>query len=124
MGRVAEGWKGFCAIANEEEDVKKLMTGWDRAVQFSVEGEDVPEFYVEIKGGVASFHEGKHPSPAFTLKGTEEIMWKLLTREEDPTRAYMAKKYTIEGSLADAVKFGAIGTAVGKAADKRGIKLG
>ena len=123
MGRVFEGWKGFCELANQTDDVKKLMTGWDRAVQFSVTGEDVPEFYVEIKGGVASLHTGKHASPAFTMKGNEEIMWKLLTREEDPTRAYMAKKYTIEGSLADAMKFGSIGSAVAKAADAKGIKL-
>lgn len=99
------------------------MTGWDKVVQFVVDGEDVPEFYVEIKGGVVSFHEGKHPSPAFTMKGPEEIMWKLLTREEDATRAFMAKKYTIVGSLADAMKFGSIAAAVAKTAEAIGLKL-
>lgn len=118
MGRVADGWKAFVDVANTCEPAKKLMTGWDRVVQFSVEGEDVPEFYVEVKGGVASFSQGKHASPSFTMKGPEEIMWKLLTREEDATRAYMAKKYTIEGSLADAMKFGSIGNEVAKVAPK------
>ena len=123
MGRVANGWKLFCEFANGVDEAKKLMTGWDRAIQFSVTGEDVPEFYLQVKDGAISFNEGKHASPAFTMKGTEEIMWKLLAREEDPTKAYIAKKYTIEGSLAEAMKFGSIANAVAKAADAAGIKI-
>ncbi len=118
MGRVAEGWKTFVELANSIEEAKKLMQGWDKVIQFVVDGEDTPEFYIEIKGGQATFNVGKHEKPNFTMKGGEEIMWKLLTREEDATRAFMAKKYTIEGSLADAMKFGKIGQEVGKKAPK------
>ncbi|TDA31109.1 MAG: hypothetical protein DSO03_05510 [Hadesarchaea archaeon] len=52
--------------------------------------------------------------------GNKDIMWKLLTREEDPTRAFMAKKYSIQGSLADAMKFGKIGQEVAKSAPSFG----
>lgn len=119
MGRVSEGWKVFCELANESEEAKKLMAGWGKVVQFVVDGETPPEFYIDCAGGAASFSEGKHASPSFTMKGSAEIMGKLLTREEDATKAYMAKKYTIEGSLADAMKFGQIGNAVAKTAEAK-----
>ncbi|MEM2866256.1 MAG: SCP2 sterol-binding domain-containing protein [Candidatus Hadarchaeales archaeon] len=116
MGEVAEGWKMFAELANQNEGAKKLMQGWDKVVQFVVDGEDVKEFYLEFKGGQVTFNVGKHPSPAFTMIGNKDIMWKLLTREEDATRAFMAKKYSIQGSLADAMKFGKIGQEVAKTA--------
>jgi putative sterol carrier protein len=89
------------------------MAGWNKVVQFIIEGED--DFYIAFEDGKATFHDGKHEKPNVTLKGPEEIFYKMLTRELDQTRAYFAKKYTIEGSMADAMKFGRIGTAVAKA---------
>ena len=113
MGRVVDGYKEFVKLANKNAEAKGLMAGWDRVVQFIVEGED--DFYITIKGGQASLTVGVHESPNVTLKGPEEVMYKMLTRELDPTRAYFAKQYTIEGSMSDAMKFGRLGTAVAKA---------
>ena len=112
MGRVMDGYKDFARLINEVPEAKQLVTGWDRVVQFVVEGEG--EFYIQTQGGAASFHEGTHASPNVTLKGSEEVFYKMLTRELDQTKAYFAKQYTIEGSMADAMKFGRIGTAVAK----------
>lgn len=115
MGKVADGWKKAVEIANSMDAAKKLLQQWgDKAVQFVVEGEDPKEFYVEAKGGVASFHVGRHPSPAFTMEGNADIMWKLLTREEDAVRAFMAKKYAVKGSLSESIKFRKILEEVGK----------
>jgi putative sterol carrier protein len=50
-----------------------------------------------------------------TLKGSEEVFYKMLTGELDQTRAYFAKQYTIEGSMSDAMKFGRLGPAARKA---------
>jgi len=112
MGRVVDGYKQFVDLANKNAEAKGLMAGWDRIVQFIVTGDD--NFYIEIKGGQASLTVGVHKSPSVTLKGPEEVFYKMLTRELDATRAYFAKQYSIEGSMSDAMKFGRIGTAVAK----------
>lgn len=113
MGRVMDGYKELADRANAVDEAKNAMAGWNKVVQFEVEGEG--DFYIKFENGAASFHEGKHESPNVTLKGPEEIFYKMLTRELDQTRAYFAKQYTISGSMADAMKFGRIGTAVAKA---------
>jgi putative sterol carrier protein len=113
MGRVMDGYRELAKRANEVDEAKGLMAGWNKVIQFIVEGEG--EFYIKFENGTASFHEGKHEKPDVTLKGPEEVFYKMVTRELDATRAYFAKQYTIEGSMADAMKFGRIGTAVAKA---------
>jgi len=113
MGRVIDGYKEFARLINEVPEAKQVITGWDRVVQFIVVGEG--DFYIQTQGGQATFNLGKHASPNVTLKGSEEVFYKMLTRELDQTKAYFAKQYTIEGSMGDAMKFGRVGTAVGKA---------
>jgi putative sterol carrier protein len=113
MGKVADGYKQFVELANKNAEAKGVMTGWDRVVQFIISGDD--NFYIETKGGVASFNLGVHKSPQVTLKGPADVFGKMLTGELDQTRAYFAKQYTIEGSMSDAMKFGRIGTALAKA---------
>ena len=112
MGKVVDGYKQFVEQANKNAEAKGLMAGWDRVIQFIITGDD--NFYIESKGGVASFNLGVHKSPHVTLKGPADVFNKMLTRELDQTRAYFAKQYTIEGSMSDAMKFGRIGTAVAK----------
>jgi len=112
MGRVKDGYKQFAKYINEVPEAKQLITGWDRVIQFVVDGEG--DFYIQTQGGTASFNEGKSPSPNVTLKGSEEVFYKMLTRELDQTKAYFAKQYAIEGSMGDAMKFGRVGSAVAK----------
>jgi len=113
MGRVVDGYKEFARLANEVDEAKGIMTGWDKVIQFVVEGDD--NFYIKTEGGTASFHLGEHESPNVTLEGPEEIFHKMLTGELDQTRAYFAKQYSIKGSMGDAMKFGRLGPAVRKA---------
>ncbi|MBS7621353.1 SCP2 sterol-binding domain-containing protein [Candidatus Bathyarchaeota archaeon] len=112
MGRLKDGYQEFTKRANEVAEAKSLMAGWNKVIQFIAEGEG--DFYIKFENGVATFHEGRHEKPDVTLKGSEEVFYKMLTRELDPTRAYFAKQYTIEGSMADAMKFARIGAAVAK----------
>jgi len=112
MGKVADGYKQFVEQASKNAEVKGIITGWDRIVQFIVAGDD--NFYIETKGGTISFNLGVHKSPHVTLKGPADVFAKMLSRELDQTRAYFAKQYTIEGSMSDAMKFGRIGAALSK----------
>jgi len=113
MGRVTEGYKEVARRTNEVAEAKSLMAGWNKVVQFVVEGEG--EFYIKFDNGAASFQEGKHEKPDVTLKGKEEVFYKMLTRELDATKAFLLRQYSIEGSMGDAMKFGRIGTALAKA---------
>lgn len=110
MGRVVDGYNQFVELANKSDKAKGILTGWDRVVQFIIDGED--DFYLKTEGGQVSLTVGVHDSPNVTLKGAEEVMYKLLTGELDATRAYFAKQYTIEGSMSDAMKFGRLGSAL------------
>jgi len=110
MGRVVDGYKQFVELANKSDKAKGLMAGWDKIVQFIIDGED--DFYLKVEGGQVSLTVGVHESPNVTLKGPEEVMFKMLSGELDATRAYFAKQYTIEGSMSDAMKFGRIGSSL------------
>jgi putative sterol carrier protein len=112
MGQVADGYKQFVEMANNNAEAKGLMTGWDRIIQFVIQGDD--NFYIETKEGTAAFKLGEHPTPSVKLKGSADVFQKMLKRELDQTKAYFAKQYAIEGSMGDAMKFGRIGTAVAK----------
>lgn len=113
MGRVTEGYRAVVKRTNEVAEAKSLMVGWNKIIQFVVEGEG--EFYIKFENGAASFYEGKHEKPDVTLKGSEETFYKMLTRELDATKAYFTRKYIIEGSMTDAMKFGRLGTILAKA---------
>jgi putative sterol carrier protein len=112
MGRVMQGYREVAERANGSAEAKSLMAGWNKVVQFVVEGEG--DFFIKFENGVASFHEGKHEKPDITLKGKEEVFFKMLTRELDATKAYFTRQYIIEGSMADAMKFGRLGTIIAK----------
>ena len=94
MGRVKDGYKDLADRANKNAEAKGLMAGWNKVVQFSVQGEG--DFYWQVESGVATFHEGKHAKPDVTLKGPEDVFYKMLTRELDQTRVCFAKQYTID----------------------------
>ena len=116
--RLEEGAKR----AAESEEVKKVlephMAGLEgKVLQFSIEGEG--DFYLEIKGGAPSLIQGLHPTPAFTMKAPLDVAKKMIiTRELGTGKAYMAKQFTIEGSLAEAMKFGRLALELSKLAPK------
>lgn len=114
MGRVIEGYKEVVKRANAVAEAKSLMVGWNKVIQFIVEGEG--DFYIKFDNGNAYFNEGKHEKPDVTLKGKEEVFYKMLTRELDATKAFMLRQYSVEGSMGDAMKFGRLGTVVAKTA--------
>jgi hypothetical protein len=78
MGRVKDGYREMAKRANEVAEAKGLMAGWNKVVQFIVEGEG--DFYIKFENGVATFHEGKHEKPDVTLKGPEEVFYNARAR--------------------------------------------
>jgi hypothetical protein len=52
MGRVKDGYREFTKMANENAEAKSLMAGWNKVIQFIVEGEG--EFYIKFENGVGN----------------------------------------------------------------------
>jgi len=86
------------------------MNGWDRVVQFSLTGED--PFYLTFSKGTVTISDGTDEKPDLTLKGTEDVFYKLMTGEVDRMRALMLGQFKFDGSLKDAARFADIGDAV------------
>ncbi|RLG49750.1 MAG: hypothetical protein DRN96_09105 [Thermoproteota archaeon] len=113
MGRVREEFSKIVEAMNSIEEARKLLQGWDKVLQFEIEGEE--PFYLKVEGGEAKLFDGKHEKPDLTFKGPEEVFYKMATGELDPTKAYMMRKYQIVGPLPEAIKFGRVLDAVRKA---------
>lgn len=110
LGRVKEGWKYFAERANELPKAREMISGWDRVVQFSLDGEE--PFYLTFSNGAVAFSDGTHGKPDLILKGTEDVFYRLMIGELDRIRAFMFGQFKFSGSLEDAAKFADIGDAV------------
>jgi len=87
-----------------------MMSGWDKVAQFRLDGED--PFYLSFSNGAVAFSEGIHSKPDVTLRGAEDVLYKLMTGELDPMKAFMLGQFKFDGSLKDAVKIADIGDIV------------
>ncbi len=113
MGRVKDEFSKIVEAINSVEDARRLLQGWDRVLQFEIEGEE--PFYLRVERGEVKLFDGKHDKPDLTFKGPEEVFYKMALGELDPTKAFMMKKYQIIGPLPEAIKFGRVLDVVRKA---------
>ena len=110
MGKVKDGWRYFAEHANHIPKAREMMNGWNRIVQFSLDGED--PFYLDFSGAAVMLHDGTHGKPDLTLKGTNEIFYKLMTGKLDRMKAILLRQISFHGSVKDAVRFADIGDEV------------
>ncbi|MEM1657975.1 MAG: SCP2 sterol-binding domain-containing protein [Candidatus Jordarchaeales archaeon] len=90
-------------IAAKNEDIQAEIEGWDRILQFNIEG--AQPFYVQTKNGKLTIHQGTHQNPDLTFEASKETILAILKGELDATSAYMSGDLKITGPLPDAVKF-------------------
>jgi len=110
MSRVKDILAQFVEKANAVPKIKDMMSDWICTIQFDVEG-DAP-LYLCFENGAVSLHDGVHQSPKVVLKAKEDVLYKILSGELNPTKAYFTRQLQISGSLSDAMRFGQIGEAV------------
>jgi len=89
-----------------------MISGWDRIVQFNIIGET--PFYLTFASGKIVLSDGLHEKPDLTLKGAEDVFYRLMTGELDGMKAFMLGQFKFEGQLKDAAKFAQIGETVRK----------
>jgi len=107
LGRVKGGWQHFAERANGQADVIQMISGWDRIVQFNITGE--APFYLTFASGQILLSDGVHEKPDLTLKGAEDVFYRLMTGEIDGMKAFMLGQFKFEGQLKDAARFAQIG---------------
>jgi putative sterol carrier protein len=80
-----------------------LVDGWNSTIQFDLTEEE--PFYVQFDGASATFHEGSSENPDVVLSGRSDLFFDVISGKLDPDEAYMMKKYSVQGSVVDAMKF-------------------
>lgn len=93
----------FAEVATESDDIKDEISGWDRKLQFVIDG--VGEFCLTVQDQVFSLIKGKVPEPDITLTMAANTAAGVFTGEIDATSAYMGGDLKVMGPLPDAVKF-------------------
>ncbi len=89
--------------ANSIKETKALMKGWDREIQFDVEG--MNPFYVVVQGGRASVRKGKSEKPDLTIKSSTANFRKIIRGEVNFEEAFIRKQVDAIGSIRDASIF-------------------
>ncbi len=74
-----------------------MMTGWDRVIQFSLDGED--PFHLIFSNGGVTFSDGAHEKPDLVLKEEEDVFYRLMTGELDGMRAFMLSSSSLTDQL-------------------------
>lgn len=103
VGDLEEYMKLMTQVANESDDVKEEIEGWDRSFLFHLIGSD--NFFLTIKENALSAGKGDLDTPDVTLECSGDTAAGIFTGEIDATSAYMSGDLKITGPLPDAVKF-------------------
>jgi putative sterol carrier protein len=68
-------------------------------IQFDVSGSQPGQWYYDIQDGHCAFKEGKAESPNLTIHTPAEIWLAISKGELEGGKAFLEKKYTVEGDL-------------------------
>ena len=89
--------------SNRIGEAKALMKGWNRKVQFDVEG--MSPFYVMVQEGRSSLSKGKAEKPDVVIKANKNNFKKILRGELKFEEAFVRKQFEAIGPIHDAAKF-------------------
>src|SRR5271157_618851 len=94
----------ICQIANENDDIKEEVEGWEKLMKFEVE--DGPTGWMKVADGVFTAGDGDPDGePDLTLQMNGSVGVGIFSGDVDATSAYMAGDLKVVGPLPDAVKF-------------------
>ncbi len=74
-------------------------------IQFDVTGKQPGQWYYTIQGGKCAVQEGKADRPTLTIHTPSEVWLAIAKRELAGAKAFMEKRYTVEGDIALFMKF-------------------
>lgn len=83
--------------ANENEAVKKEISGFNKVFQFKVT--DSTPFYVVIENGSVKMNDGETPTPSAAISGTDAVLSDMFSGKLDPIKAFMAGQIKVSGDI-------------------------
>ena len=92
------------------KNIQDLLRGWDAQIQFELVGEE--PFFVKIENGRMHCSTGLLSDPTVTIKGSADVLYKILKGEMDADEAFNLRRYEVIGSITDGTKFRLIGEKV------------
>ena len=93
----------FIQTANDSEDARDEVAGYDRAFQFVIR--DYRNIWFTVRKQVFEMGLGELESPDITLEMDKQLLLSVFSGRKDPTAAYMCGELKVNGNLNDAVKF-------------------
>jgi putative sterol carrier protein len=66
-------------------------------IQFEVTGKQPGQWFLSIKNGKCTYHEGKLDVPTLTIKTPSEVWLAIANKEKDGQQAFIEGKYTAQG---------------------------
>ncbi len=94
--------KLFCQIASATGDVQDEAAGWDRKIQFQLEGAD--NVWIAVQGGQFDEGAGAVENPDLILALTAQNAALMFSGQKDAKVAYQAGALKITGKIPDALK--------------------
>ncbi len=92
----------FCQVGSETGDVQDEVAGWDRKIQFHLEGSD--GVWIAVEGGLFKDGAGTLENPDLILALTPQNAAQMFAGQKDAKAAYMAGALKITGKIPDALK--------------------
>ncbi len=94
--------KLFCQISSATEDVQDEVAGWDRKIQFQLDGAD--NVWIAVEGGQFAEGAGVLENPDLILALSAQNAAQMFAGQKDAKVAYQAGALKITGKIPDALK--------------------
>ncbi len=92
----------FCQISSATGDVQDEVAGWDRKIQFEMEGAD--NAWITVQEGQFAEGAGALENPDLILALTPQMAAQMFSGQKDAKVAYQAGALKITGKIPDALK--------------------
>jgi purine-cytosine permease-like protein len=100
----------FVFFLNRTPEVRDMLEGWRKTLQFDLEGE--PPFHVVVDGARAHVDRGAAPSSDVVFEAPAPLFLRMMLDTEMADEAYVNRKYEVRGAPADATRFRVLGERV------------
>lgn len=100
----------FVFFLNRTPQVRDMMEGWHKTLQFNLEGEH--PFHIVMDGASARVFGGSASSPSVVFEATAQLFLRMMLDTALADEAYVNKKYEVYGAPSDATRFRVLGERV------------
>lgn len=102
LGKCGIAFRFLTWIANRTPTARELMTGWNRKIQFMLDGES--PFSIQIMDGRMERQPGETTKPDLVFISDSDKFFLVMTGGMKFDQGFSSGAYTMKGSIVDAVR--------------------